>query len=43
MADLMICVPCKKDPDRDPFIVTHDEIGVALMTEHLRNEHGAQI
>lgn len=40
MPDLMVCVACRDDENRKPFIVPHDEHGVAIMTEHLRQEHG---
>jgi hypothetical protein len=40
---LMVCVACREDPDADPFIVPHDEIGVEVMKAHLNEKHGANL
>lgn len=40
---LMVCVACRDNPDAEPFIVPHDEIGVEIMKAHLNEKHGANL
>lgn len=37
MPDMISCVQCKTDGS--PFVVPYDEIGVALMRQHMQSEH----
>ena len=36
---LMICVACRDEDGRKPFIVPNDATGRAIMMEHIKNEH----
>jgi hypothetical protein len=37
MPDMISCVQCKENST--PFVVPYDEIGVALMRQHMHSEH----